>query len=61
MSWNLTDVEWVIVTHWLQLSVAGAAIFYGLADCYKEWRARRASYGEAKLAPEPMSNFDKAA
>ena len=38
---DITGIEWLIATQWLQLSIAGIAIFHGLAECYREWQARR--------------------
>jgi len=65
MSWNLTDVSWLIATQWLQLSIAGVAIFHGLSECYKEWQARRAPrvsmYGRKAVAPHGMPSLVKAA
>ena len=41
MNWSMVDIEWLIATQWLQLSIAGIAIFHGLAECWSEWRAHR--------------------
>jgi len=41
MSWTISDVQWVIATEWLQLSIAGVAIFYGLVETFREWQARK--------------------
>ena len=65
MSWNLTDVQWLIATQWLQLSIAGVAIFYGISESYKDWQSKRATkvsmYGHKAVTRHAMQSFVKAA
>jgi len=65
MSWNLSDVAWLIATEWLQLSVVVVVIFYALSETYKEWKARRATkvamYGRKAIAAHAIAGLVKAA
>ena len=65
MSWNLSDVAWLIATQWLQLSVVVVVIFYAFAESYKEWQARRAPtvsmYGRKAIARHEMPGLVRAA
>ena len=65
MSFNLNEVGWVLLMHWLQLSVAGVAIFHAGAQTYREWQTRRARrpamYGRKATAGHPVPSFGRAA